>query len=63
MAMRREKRLRRVVAYIRPSMYEQLELFVAEGSNVVSMSDYLHDVIEQHLALVQVSKHRINRRA
>lgn len=61
---RREKRLRRVVAYIPPSMYEQLDLFKGEQSNVVSMSDYLHDVIEQHISLrsVLVSKQRIGRR-
>lgn len=60
--MRREKRLRRVVSYIPCSLYEQLELFKDEESNILSMSDYLHEVIERHLALVQVSKQRIGRR-
>lgn len=60
----REKRLKRVVAYIRPSLYEQLELFKGAESNVLSMSDYLHEVIEQHLELcsIRISKQRIGRR-
>lgn len=62
--MAREKRLRRVVAYIPPSMFRQLELFKGEESNVLSMSDYLHDVIEQHLELrsIHISKQKIGRR-
>jgi len=48
--MRREKRDATVKAHIPSSLREQLELFVAE-SNVVSMSDYLHEVIEEHIAM------------
>jgi hypothetical protein len=62
-AMRREKRLRRVVAYIPDSLFEQLELFKGEESNVLSMSDYLHDVIEQHIERsMRISKQTIRRR-
>jgi hypothetical protein len=65
--MTREKRLKRVVSYIPHSLYEQLELFKGEESNVLSMSDYLHEVIEQHLELrairsIRISKQRIGRR-
>jgi hypothetical protein len=60
---RREKRLRRVVSYIPHSLYEQLELFKGEESAVLSMSDYLHDVIEQHLSRsMRISKQTIVRR-
>lgn len=45
----REKRIKGVRAWITPSLAEQLELFVAEQGNVVSMSDYLFEVIEQHV--------------
>ena len=63
-AMRREKRIRRVVAYIPNHMFEQLELFRGEESNVLSMSDYLHDVIERHLERsMRISKQTIGRRA
>lgn len=64
LTMRREKRLRRVVSYIPLSLYEQLELFKEEESNVLSMSDYLHEVIEQHLEFksMRISKQRIGRR-
>lgn len=63
--MTREKRLRRVVSYIPPSMYEQLELFKEGESNVLSMSDYLFDVIEQHIEMrsMRISKQRIGRRS
>ena len=58
--MRREKRTAPVRAWILPSLKEQLELFVAE-SNVVSMSDYLHEVIEEHIAM-RIAKQKIGRR-
>ena len=57
----REKRLRRVVSYIPSSLYEQLELFKEEESKILSMSDYLHEVIERHLH--SVSKQKFGRRA
>ena len=57
----REKRTAQVKAHIPQSMREQLELFVAEEGNVVSMSDYLHRVIEEHVAM-RIVKQKIGRR-
>lgn len=59
--MRREKRTAQVKAHIPPSLREQLELFVAE-SNVVSMSDYLHEVIEEHIAMRTALKQKFSSR-
>lgn len=62
----REKRTAQVRANIPPTLKEQLELFVAEEGNVISMSDYLFEVLEQHVALraaMCISKQRIGRRA
>lgn len=63
--MKREKRSERVQAHITPSLREQLELYVADEGNVVSMSDYLFEVIEEHVAMksIRVSKQRLNKRA
>ena len=62
--MPREKRTAQVKAHITPTLREQLELFVAEQGNVVSMSDYLFEVIEEHVAMksVRISKQRLVRR-
>lgn len=57
----REKRRAQVKAHIPQSLREQLELFVAEEGNVVSMSDYLHRVIEEHIAM-RIVKQKIGRR-
>jgi len=64
LSMNREKRTAQVKAHITPSLREQLELFVAEEGNVVSMSDYLFGVIEEHVAVksIRVSKQIIRRR-
>jgi len=46
-------------------MREQLELFVQEEGNVISMSDYLFGVIEEHMRLrevMRISKPKIARR-
>lgn len=63
-AMAREKRTAQVKAHITPALREQLELFVAQEGNVISMSDYLFEVIEEHVALrsIRISKQRIGRR-
>ena len=62
--MSREKRTAGVRAWITPTLREQLELFVAEQGNVVSMSDYLFEVIEEHVAMksIRITKQRISRR-
>lgn len=57
----RAKRTAQVKAHIPPELREQLELFVAEEGNVVSMSDYLHRVIEEHVAM-KIVKQQIGRR-
>lgn len=54
--MAREKRIKGVRAWITPTLHEQLELFVAEQGNIVSMSDYLFEVIEQHVAVKSVMR-------
>ena len=59
--MSREKRIAQVRANIPPSLKQQLELFVEEEGNVVSMSDYLHRVIEEHIAMRTV-KQKFGRR-
>jgi hypothetical protein len=62
----REKRVRGVRSWITPSLHEQLELFVAERGNVVSMSDYLFEVIERHVEVekaMRKSSFKIGRRA
>jgi hypothetical protein len=59
--MKREKRLAQVRAWIPVSMRQQLEMFVQEESNVISMSDYLHEVIEEHITM-KIVKQRIGRR-
>lgn len=61
----REKRTAQVRANIPPTLKQQLELFVAEAGNIISMSDYLHEVIEEHIAIksaMRISKQRLGRR-
>ena len=62
--MTREKRTAQVKAHITPSLREQLELFVAQEGNVISMSDYLFEVIEEHVAMksVRIRKQVVSRR-
>lgn len=59
----REKRTAQVKAHITPTLREQLEIFVRQ-SNVTSMSDYLFEIIEEHVAVqsIRVSKQKIARR-
>jgi hypothetical protein len=60
----REKRTAKLQTHVPQSTREQLELFVRE-SNVLSMSDYLFEVVEQHIAhkeAIRVSKQKIGRR-
>lgn len=62
--MRRSKRIRPVKSHITPELYEQLELCLQEAGSVVSMSDYLFEVIEEHVAMkaIRVSKQRLIKR-
>jgi hypothetical protein len=58
----REKRTAAVKAHITPAMREQLDLFVAERGNVISLSDYLFELIEERITHVQVTRQKIGRR-
>lgn len=62
--MTREKRTAQVKAHITPAMREQLEVFVEQEGNVVSMSDYLFAVIEEHVELrsIRLLKTKFSRR-
>lgn len=59
--MKREKRSAQLKAHVRPSLRQQYELFVRESSNVISLSDYLADVLEEHAAM-RIAKQQIGRR-
>lgn len=48
--MGREKRSEIIRSRITPSMREQLELDLRERSNVLSISDYLFELVEERLA-------------
>jgi hypothetical protein len=63
-SLRRSKRIRAVKAHITTELYEQLELCLQEEPAVVTMSDYLFGVIEEHVALksIRVLKPRSSRR-
>jgi len=58
---RREKRAARLVAHVPVSLREQYELFVSEQGNVISLSDYLFGVLEEH-ATMRIVKQKIGRR-
>jgi hypothetical protein len=62
--MRREKRSVIVRSRITPSMFEQLVLDLRERSNVLSISDYLFEVVEDRLAqrAVKVARQQIGKR-
>lgn len=59
--MTREKRTAQLRTNVPPSLREQYELFVAEQGNVISMSDYLYGVLEEHAAL-RIAKQKLGRR-
>lgn len=58
--MKREKRSAKVQVYVPPNTLEQLELFRAEDG-VISLSDYLHRVVDEHIVL-RIAKQKIGRR-
>lgn len=62
--MSREKRSEIVRARITPSMREQLELDLRERSNVLSISDYLFEMLEDRLLErdVRINKVQIHKR-
>ena len=58
---KREKRDAPVKAHIPRSLREHLEQLRAQRGPIVSMSDYLHEVIEEHVA-IRLAKQQIGRR-
>lgn len=62
--MSREKRSEIVRSRITPSMKAQLELDLREQSNVLSISDYLFELVEERLAhrAIRVSKLQLGKR-
>lgn len=62
--MSREKRSEIIRSRITPSMREQLELDLRERSNVLSISDYLFELVEERLThrAIRVSKQTLGRR-
>jgi hypothetical protein len=62
--MSREKRSEIVRSRITPTMREQLELDLREQSNVLSVSDWLFEAVEERLAkrAVRVARQTIVRR-
>lgn len=43
-------------------MREQLELDLRQRSNVLSMSDYLFELVEDRLTAIKISQQKIGRR-
>lgn len=63
--MNREKRSAQIRGNIFPSMREELkELIAEEKGKVISISDWLFEVVDERLAMrsVRISKQRIGRR-
>jgi hypothetical protein len=62
--MSREKRTEIVRSRITPSMREQLELDLRERSNVLSISDYLFELVEERIAQrsIRVARQQIGKR-
>jgi hypothetical protein len=62
--MSREKRSEIIRSRVTPSMREQLELDLRERSNVLSISDYLFELVEERLQLraIRVTKQQIGKR-
>ena len=60
--MAREKRSEIIRSRITPAMREQLELDLRERSNVLSMSDYLFELVEDRLTAIRIHRQKIGRR-
>ena len=58
----REKRLAKLQVHVPPSLKAQYELFLEDEPKVISMSDYLYGVLEEHAAM-RIAKQKIGRRA
>ena len=60
--MRRERRSEIIRARITPAMRQQLELDLRQRSNVLSMSDYLFELVEDRLQAIQIQQQKLGRR-
>lgn len=60
--MRKEKRSEIVRARITPTMREQLELDLRQRSNVLSISDYLFELVEDRLEAIHIQQQKLGRR-
>jgi hypothetical protein len=58
----RQKRSEIIRSRITPEMRQQLELDLREKSNVLSMSDYLFEMVEERLESIHIRKLRIGGR-
>jgi len=61
MPLQREKRSAQIKAHVTPTLREQLELFVRQEGNVVSLSDYLFGVLQEHVA-VRIARQEVGKR-
>ena len=59
---RRERRSEILRARVTPSMRQQLELDLRQRSNVLSISDYLFELVEDRLQTIQVQQQKLGRR-
>lgn len=60
--MSRERRSEIVRARITPSMRQQLELDLRQRSNVLSISDYLFELVEDRLTAIKIEQQKLGRR-
>jgi hypothetical protein len=60
--MKRPKRSEIIRSRITPEMREQLELDLRQRSNVLSMSDYLFELVEHRLDSIRIEHQKLSRR-
>lgn len=63
--MRRVKRSAPLKTYVRPEIRQQLELFAASSSNVITLSEYLAEMCERHVLeqrSMEIAKQTIGKR-
>lgn len=57
--MTREKRTAQLRINVPESTRQKVERLVAESGNVLSMSDYLYEVVEQHIEVIEIQRKKI----
>ena len=60
--MIREKRSEQIRARVPASTKERLERHVASLGNVVTMSDWLFEMVERELTVIEISKQKLSGR-